>query len=217
MKTFAARYRDHLGEEPTTIVNDGKLLTMELRGVQFQGARIDDFEPADSTDPAKLASFELSHNCLCNCIIEAELPVPVFVKGNVLDGIISFILELGNPLQSGLLDREHLTVRLNVDGLSLVSSGKSGWFEDELLDVQAQLQAGMHMMACINCAYSDYSPLGHGLFGDLACFRDNKVNYLKVASKRDIFAIWGTLTEYVQQTHLCPEFERRKPGTGYRG
>jgi hypothetical protein len=36
MKTFAARYRDHLGEESTTIVNDGKLLTMELRGVQFQ-------------------------------------------------------------------------------------------------------------------------------------------------------------------------------------
>lgn len=34
---YAARYRDHLGEEHTTIFNDGETLTMTVRGVKFQG------------------------------------------------------------------------------------------------------------------------------------------------------------------------------------
>ncbi len=55
------------------------------------------------------------------------------------------------------------------------------------------------------------------MFGCMACFRDNKENYLQVSSKADIFRIWDTLTEYVQETYLCPEFQRRRPGTGYRG
>ncbi len=59
--------------------------------------------------------------------------------------------------------------------------------------------------------------LGHGLFDGLACFRDNKQGYLSVQTKRDLFGIWGTMTEFVQETFRCPEFERRAPGTGYRG
>jgi hypothetical protein len=62
-----------------------------------------------------------------------------------------------------------------------------------------------------------YSPYGHGLFGGLACFRGNKAGYRAVTGKDDLFAVWDTMTEFVQETHLCPEFERRVPGTGYRG
>jgi hypothetical protein len=75
----------------------------------------------------------------------------------------------------------------------------------------------MYLKACINCAFSDYSPCGHGLFGGLACFRDNKQAYLSVQTKRDLFEIWSTMTEFVQETFLCSEFERRAPGAGYRG
>jgi hypothetical protein len=60
-------------------------------------------------------------------------------------------------------------------------------------------------------------PSGHGLFGGLAGFRDNKAGYKVVQSERDLFGIWGTTTEFVQEIDLCPEFERRIPGTGYRG
>ena len=58
---------------------------------------------------------------------------------------------------------------------------------------------------------------GHDLFGGLACFRDNKSGYRAVRSEGDSFRIWATVTEFVQETYLCPEFERRLPGTGYRG
>jgi hypothetical protein len=86
-----------------------------------------------------------------------------------------------------------------------------------MLDVQNQLPSGTHLRACITCAYSDYSPVGHGLFGGLACFRDNKSEYLAVRSKADLFRIWSKMTGFVQETYLCPEFERRQPRTGYRG
>jgi hypothetical protein len=97
------------------------------------------------------------------------------------------------------------------------SAALSGWFEDELLDLQRQLPDGMLMKACINCAFSDYSPYGHALFGGLACFRGNKDGYGAVKGKSDIFRIWDTMTEFVQETYLCPEFKKRLPGTGYRG
>jgi hypothetical protein len=70
---------------------------------------------------------------------------------------------------------------------------------------------------CFGCGLSDYSPLGHPLFGGLSCFRDNEIGYRSVRTKADLFRIWETRTELVQETHLCPRFERRKPGTGYRG
>ena len=73
------------------------------------------------------------------------------------------------------------------------------------------------MKACINCSFSDYSPGGHDGFGTLLCFRDNKDAYLAVKGKRDLFQLMHKMTECVQETYLCPEFQRRVPGAGYRG
>jgi hypothetical protein len=53
------------------------------------------------------------------------------------------------------------------------SGGKSGWFEDEMLDLQRSRPGGTFMKACINWAFSDYSPHGLGLFGNMIIFRAN--------------------------------------------
>ena len=47
-------------------------------------------------------------------------------------------------------------------------------------------------------------------------FRRNKAGYGSIRTKHDLFAIIPT-SERVQEIYLCPEFERRTPGTGYRG
>jgi hypothetical protein len=44
-----------------------------------------------------------------------------------------------------------------------------------------------------------------------------KAEYLKVRTKGEYMRVMNRYTERVQETYLCPEFERRKPGTGYRG
>ena len=195
---------------------------MVVRGVQFRGSDFDSFEPQDVSDPAQLASFTFLHGSLCFCAIEADIPVPVVMPTGTVDGLLTCGLELGEPLPTGQMDREQLKLRLAVNGQNYSSEGKTGWFEGEMLDLQGRLPPGTFMKACINCAFSDYSPCGHGLFGNLICFRANKAGYQALPSGADFekdayFDVMATVSEMVQETYLCPEFERRVPGTGYRG
>lgn len=219
---YPARYRDRSGEELTAISNDGKTLTMAVRGVRFSGRDFDSFEPEDLSDPMRLSSFSFLLGCLCSCLIEADIPIPVVTPDGEASGLLTFELELGGPLPTGQMDRERLKLRLEADGGTYHSDGKTGWFEDEMLDLQRKLPPGTFMKACINCAFSDYSPCGHGLFGNMICFRANKAGYLALPSGEDFekdayFDVMDTVSEMVPEIHLCPEFERRAPGTGYRG
>jgi Family of unknown function (DUF6304) len=220
--TYPARYKDRFGEEATTIQNDGETLTIVVRGVRFQGNDFDSFEPQGVSDPAQLPSFTFLHGSLCFCVIEADISVPVVTPTGIVDGLLTFQLELGEPLPTGQMDRERLKLCLKVNDRPYFSEGKSGWFEDEMLDLQGKLPPGTFMKACINCAFSDYSPYGHGLFGNLICFRANKKGYLGLPSGEDFskdayFDVMETVSEMFQETYLCPEFEKRVPGTGYRG
>lgn len=215
--TYPTKYRDKNGEETTSISNDGKTLSMIVRGVEFRGSDFDSLEPVIADAGSHLPSLTLEHGELCSCVIDTAIPIPVVDGSHVLEGSLFVHLELGEPKPGGGIERGVLALELRVQDRAFVSAGTSGWFEDDLLDIQRQMPDDAYVKACINCAFSDYSPYGHGLFGGLACFRDNKQGYLSVKSKRDLFAIWDTMTEFVQETYLCPEFSRRKPGTGYRG
>ena len=213
---YPARYSDTNGAEKTVIRNDGKTLRMRLRGVDFSGAMFDDFEPEAGTDAAALTSFHISQfNALCGCFIEYDMPMPVVANGAEKKALLHTKIVLGVPTARGGIDREEVRSTLHYEKNEYSGSGRSGWFEDELLEVQNALPAGVYMKACINCAFSDYSPYGHSAFGDMNCFRDNKEVYLQVKSKADIFRV--RITESVQETYLCPEFQRREPGAGYRG
>jgi hypothetical protein len=220
---YPAVYRDKNGAEATVIHNDGKNLSMTVRGIVFRGNEFDDFEPPDSA--AGIDSFTLAGTpdgrfmSLCDCVIEWEMPVPISMpKAQPKECALRVRLALGKPREHrGGVDSEVLSLILVSPFGPIRSRGDSGWFEDELLDIQRELPDGVHMKACITCAFSDYHPVGHGLFGGMACFRDNKDGYLAVRSKGDIFREWDTMTEFVQETYLCPEFQRRVPGTGYRG
>jgi hypothetical protein len=219
---YPARYKNGFGKEPTSIRNHGKTLAMNVRGVEFEGCDLDNLEPKGKPDPAQLSSFAFLHGSLCFCVIEGDIPVPVVTPTGIVSSLLTFELELGEPLPTGQMDRERLKVYLTVNEKTYSSEGKTGWFEGEMVDLQGKLPPGTFMKACINCAFSDYSPYGHGLFGNLICFRANKAGYRSLPSGKDFckdayFAVMDTVSEMVQETYICPEFERRVPGTGYRG
>lgn len=134
-----------------------------------------------------------------------------------LGGSLSVELVLGDAVPHSGIDREQLQIVLEYNSQRFDGSGTSGWFEDELLDIQSQMPEGVFIKACINCLYSDYSPYGHGLFGSMMCIRNLKAEYLKVTTKHEFWSVHGRQDRFVQETYLCPEFERRIPGTGYRG
>jgi hypothetical protein len=160
--------------------------------------------------------FALQNGCLVSCEIEFTIPILVAI-GNVTQHY---------PLQLRIeVPRTEPKVRtwakafltLTMGDRVISSAGHSGHFESEMLDIQRQLPQGAYLKACINCAYSDYSPAGQDMTGML-CFRLHKAAYLGVVGKSDMFRITAeTSPEYVQEFHVCPEFERRRPGTGYRG
>ena len=213
--TYPAVYRDEHGELATTIENDGKSLRMSLSGVEFEGSDLDSFEPVRWSDQAQLSRFSFANGSLCAFTLEFSMPVAVLTDARDKQATLIVQLSLGYPR----LDSDELTLHLKLvlDDARIESAGDSGWFEDELADIQRKLPNHWHLKMCFGCSLSDYSPYGHGLFGDLACFRGNKTGYHSVKTKFDLFEVWGTMTEFVQETYLCPEFEKRMPGTGYRG
>jgi hypothetical protein len=215
VESYPVKYRDEFGAEITTIENDGKSLRMILRDTEFQSSMIDDWEAV--TEIPQSVSFPLHYGNLCSYVLDLEIPVFVFENNNILPGMLQVHLELGNPIGNRGLDREDLQLELIFNGRSFRSCGKHGWFEDELLEIHQSLPQGTYLKSCFNCAFSDYSPYGSGIFGCMACFRNTKQEYLALTGKAAFFELQDRISEQVQETYLCPEFEKRIPNTGYRG
>ena len=210
--------RLHLGDSShdATIENDGSLLRLSVLDVSFTGPDFDCLV-IEGRLPTHLQVPLYRHKGPCSCTLTWEMPLTITSQGVDGQATLRCKLVLGHPDDRGGLDREELTLVLVVGDQEYASPGTSGWFEDELLSIERQLPCDTRMKACISCLFSDYNPVGHGLFGDLACFRTAKEAYLQVRNKSDIFEVWDQSTGYVQETFLCEEFAPRIPGTGYRG
>lgn len=212
---FPTTYRDKFGTETTAIQNDGKVLLMTLRGVEFVGSMFDDFEPKNPK-VSDLNSFVFNHGWLCACEINCEIPVQVTVAGNRVEGKLHAHIKLGGPKANGRIEYERIGLELLVNEKSYKSSGQNGWFDDELWEIQNLLPQGVSIKSCYTCAYSSYHPAGYGAFGCLACFRGHKQEFRSLQSKAELMNFFSKQTEMVQETWLCPEYEnvQEKLGSG---
>jgi Family of unknown function (DUF6304) len=209
-------YSEAYGHHDITVEADGTMLAIEIRGVVFSGRDFDDLEPLGTSESTGM--FATSHGGLTDYKIGWQMPVQVVSRGTEITAALNCELVLGNPPGHEGARTEDLTISLvQPEAAPVTTTRPYGFFEEALADIQRQLAADTYLKACISCAYSDYSPAGSGLSGSLACFRDNKAAYRAVSGKRDLFRVWETRTEFVRETHLCPEFERRAPHAGYRG
>ncbi len=207
-----AIFSDRRGSEPIIIHSTGSALKTTIRGVECAGDDFDLLAPVGGAD-----LFDLFQGDICGCTFTVLIPVRLLAPDGLRHVELQAEIVLGLPTEQGNLDRENIQVSLQQPEFSIRSRGDSGWFEDELLSLTAQLPFGFSLECCITCGLSDYSPCGHGAFGCLACFRDVADEYRRVNSKAGIFEIWGRLTGYVQETHYCQRYETRPKGRGYRG
>lgn len=176
-------------------------------GVHVWGADLDGLEPVPGQAPGDRLALNRAGE-LSACVLSGCLPCTVVMGDVVVGRGVGFRLDLRDPtVTSG-----HLTLSCTVDGerYEVVDS----WFEDGLLSLDKVLPAGVEIRSCVTCLLSDYSPGGHGLLG-IRCHRDAREQYLAVRSKADYWPV--PVTEEVPETYLCDEYERRVPGTGYRG
>ena len=200
----------------TTLVNDGQNFELELRGNRFEGGTVDGLElvvpSVSSAEPPDLYQFGL-----CACVIEWAMPVRVVFPGagtTTMD--LRAHLTLGDPTPRGGLDRGNVALTLQLS-TGIVATEPQESMEDALLEPQRRLPAGVHLVACISCAFSDYHPVGSAFIGSMACFRDAKDSYRVVGSKVALFQVWDQRSGFVQETFCCKDYEQRRTGAGYRG
>ncbi|MCC6327003.1 MAG: hypothetical protein IT174_00705 [Acidobacteria bacterium] len=188
---------------------------MRVRGVVFAGRDFAWFEPENEVDVPQ-GRFSLCQGGLCDFRIEFAIPLEIAQPKQTTLEELRVTISVGGADKFGFPTSD-VSLELTVFERELKSRGTSQWFEDELLDIQAQLPTGCTFRSCFGCAYSDYSVYGHGFFGNMLCFRNIKDRYSKVKDKDEYMEIMDLSIETVQETYVCPEFAIRRPGTGYRG
>jgi hypothetical protein len=221
LTSYAARYEDRRGQEATTIWNDGEMLRVIVRGVEFAGYHPFSLKPTADPNSPQLVGFVLDPRPryadeLCAYVLEYDVPIPVVAREEVRDAILHVRAEKARPEEGW--DACELLLTLSYDGCDYQGGGEEFYFEDALYELQAALPEGVYIKACVNCAFSGASVYGgsRGL-GDLRCYRNNKDAFLSIKHKGDFMRLMKNYVEEVQETYLCPEFERRMPGAyGYQ-
>jgi Family of unknown function (DUF6304) len=182
-----------------------------IRGIDLRGMDFDSMEPADPSAAAGKLPLNQAGE-LTGCVLSGDLPCTIAVDGQRRPATIAFSLDLrpGTAVPPG--PAHTLTTSLDLDGVTYQVA--DDWFEGGVERLEQALPPGVQLVCCFTCLFSDYWPAGHGLTG-IRCHRGAKEQYLAVRSKADYWPV--PVTEEVPETYLCEEYQRRIPGTGYRG
>jgi hypothetical protein len=217
--TFAGSYQDQHGREAVVwrieSTDRYRLPALDfattIRGIEVRGPDFDALEPAVAAVGVDRLPLN-SAGELSDCILGGDLPCTVDAGDRRRPGTITFSLDLRPQDSRSPRAPQHLHLSLALAGVTYEVTDE--WFEEGVQRLEAALPAGTTLVCCVTCLYSDYSPGGHGLTG-IRCHRGATEQYLAVRKKADY---WGVpVTEEVPETYLCSEYQRRIPGTGYRG
>jgi hypothetical protein len=228
---FPITYTDKFGAESTSITNDGQILKLSLRGVEFSGNDFYSFRISPDIDELKEKHFNLFERFLCGYSMQCQISVLLVNGKDTLQTTLIANIEYGEPVEGRTMftsqggktytvnkqiDLEILKLGIEYLEKTYTSSGKNGYntFDEQLTDLKSNIPADVYLKICWNCAFSDYHPTGSGSFGDLACFRNTKNEYRQVIDKQALMALWNKQAESVQEINLCPDFELRKPSEG---
>lgn len=208
---WTGSYRDERGTESVSFISDGSSIRASIRGVAVSGRAPDMLRAVQDLDPDRSSGLSFRDGVLWYCLISIDIPVSVLGDRSEKKGTLRVAWNLdhsADKVSSGV-------PRLIIDGEVDVAAGSED-FEVSLPQIGEKLPRGSFLKTCINCQFSDYSPAGTASFGSMFCYRTLKAEYLAAKSK-DVFFQLEERAERTQEIFVCPEFERRTPGTGYRG
>lgn len=204
-----AWFEDRRGRDPLVITTDGARLRAVLRGAELDGIDFDGLEAERNSTPHPFDTNAFGE--LDGGSIDFVLPMAVEIDGDVARATLRIRIDLEPKYES-------VSMELLVNGMDpILGRNDSGLFELALDQIDRALPAGVSMLCCFTCGLSDYNPLGQGMSGSLACFRDIAPSYRRATTKWEIFDLWPSKTEQVRETHLCASWEVRPRGRGYRG
>jgi len=213
--SYPAQYKDEFGTESTVIINNGKMMKMSLRGVEFPGDNFHSFGISPATDDSKRKFFNLFENNLCGYFLDCQIPVVLVSEDEVLQTLLQVHVKCGKPVEGrNVFDKQD---RISIEILKLElehqvkiyrSDGRNFYngFDEQLTELRNSFSADVYLKICWNCAFSDYQPIGSGIFGHLRCFRNLKNEYKQIKDKQGLMLLWTRRAEDVQEIYLCPAF-----------
>jgi hypothetical protein len=200
---WPARFSDVHGTALTSIrIDDGHQMRLRIRGFDFAG-QPHTLEPVLPLPPQ--APFARSaQGAVCNYTLEWRVPVLLDrAAGSQLSGYLHLRLDEADGGIAAVLE---------ADGTEYRSRWIQDRLDEALMDVRQQLPEGLRLRMCHSCGLAEYHDYAYGPFGDLACFRDTP-DEVRARPVR-LGSLWQRRTEFVPETHLCPQFE---PGGGRGG
>ncbi|MGW4352566.1 DUF6304 family protein [Nocardia sp. NPDC004582] len=214
--SFPGSYEDGRGREPikwriepydAAGWTGGYEISTVVRGIPLSGGDLDCIDP-DPPDPRarEVLSLEDRFDSLTRCRLTGDLPCTVMVSGNRRAEIIRFTVDLRPEPQ-----RDDLHLGVTLHGAAYETDCHD--FETGLRQLTEALPEGTALLCCYTCRYSGYSPVSGQIMG-MRCYRQAKDQYLAAKTEH---AIWSVpATEAVPETYLCPQYQVRVPGTGFR-
>ncbi|GGG52442.1 DUF6304 family protein [Bizionia arctica] len=203
MKIYSAKYKDKFGELETKIYSDGSSLNLTLRGIQFEGTDFEGLEGIVDESKFEYVLYENGIGDLTNFELMAVIPVNIVRNKKEIIGNLETFIATGN-------NNSVVRLKLETEYDTFLSEKEYGYFEDAIIGIQEKLPENTKIKTCLSCKYSNYHPIGNGMFGGLNCFKNLKEDVENVSGKSDLMVMWdkgmeNKKTFNVQETFVCDD------------
>jgi len=216
MRSYTATYQDKRGTEAIVIKSDGSQLETTIRGINVDGSDFDQLT-ADKIDTTKFDYNMFADGAGDITNFQLTIIIPIQFYNSLSNQTFT------ENLKAHIVVGEHTTIDgldHELNGLTLKTSfGEFGvaqkleWMEDALIMLQDQLPENIYLKTCLSCKYSNYHPVGNGMFGSLCCFKNHKEELEQVHDKYDLMDVWShdkvqnQSLFFIQETFDCPEHQ----------
>jgi hypothetical protein len=207
---FSGFYSDRFGREAIAIDYSEARFHALIRGAAFSGL-LDELRPVRPLPPDAPFVFYESYGAsyLSSCTFEWTMPVLLDGPAHVRAAEIACTLRIGEPEDTS----QELRLVLREGGAIVAAVITEANFEDGMSQLTREsLPRGVSLRACATCRLAGYhAGEGSPFLGGLGCFRGSQAEFLAARGKPARGRMWENRTEYVLETHICPEYSARTP------
>jgi hypothetical protein len=182
-----------------------------IRGVPVWGGDLDGLEPEQLVPAGTVLPLNRADE-LTDCILTGDLPCTVHAGAQVIASVVRFRLDLRHQDHP----EKHLTLSCVLAGVEF--SVTDDWFEDGVLCLERALPVRSAYQGVRDLPVLGLLPRRSRPHGDLLPPRCQGAVPRRAIQARLLECAGDVpVTEDVPETYLCEEYQRRIPGTGYRG
>ncbi|WP_338793975.1 DUF6304 family protein [Bernardetia sp. MNP-M8] len=177
-------YKDKFGEEKAKITTFGTTLHIKLRDTRFEGQCFETLEISEfdnqENDKFEWEKCQDSSKILTNFEIKVKFQIQLAIEHN--QQMEEMIAQISTGNEKGT----NVFLELKTDFGDFKNTKNYDSFEDALLEMQSVLPKNIKIKTCVSCKFSNYHPIGNGMFGGLYCFKKLAHQVDKIVDKRSL-------------------------------